>query len=118
MFSTRQNGSITVTSPAGAVRLGEDNVRLRDHMRTQLDAGHRKLLMDLSRVTFMDSSGVGLLVEIKAHAMHVDGDLRLCNVPPDVSTILSRLMLNTILTVYGTEESAMAEWGEGQTSGA
>ncbi len=111
MIRTHQLGQLIVATPVGEIRLGEEHTRIRDQLRNLLDTGQRKLLIDLSRVTYMDSSGVGLLLEIKVHAMNVQGDLRLCNVSPEVSQILSRLMLHTILTAYTSEDAALAEWG-------
>jgi anti-anti-sigma factor len=107
----RDLGQVAVIELEGEVRLGKESVLLRDTVRYRLDSRVTFLLIDLAKVTYMDSSGVGLLVEFKAHAVHSGGDVRLCNCPAAVAKILSRLMLHNILTVYANEESALAGWG-------
>jgi hypothetical protein len=48
---------------------------------------------------------------MKAHAVHGQGDIRLCRCPSFVASILYRLALHRILEMYETEETAMEKWG-------
>ena len=107
---TRESGKVFVASLEGEVRLGRESVLMRDRIRTELDAGRQFVLLDLAKVTYMDSTGVGLLVEIKAHTIHSGGDIRLCNCPDIVTKVLYRLALNNIVAVYDNEEAALAGW--------
>ena len=47
-----------------------------------------EIVIDLLDVTFMDASGLGLLVGTKNRQQRHGGDLRLCNAPPCVMTLL------------------------------
>jgi anti-anti-sigma factor len=111
-------GDVLVVSLRGELSLGKESVLLRDHLRKHLDGGFRRILLDLEGVSYMDSTGIGVLVEIKAHAVHRDGDLRLCRSPSFVTKILFRLALHRILEVFETEEAALAAWGAPSASGA
>ena len=104
-------GDILVVALRGELSLGKESVLLRDHLRNRLDGGSHHILLDLEKITYMDSTGIGVLVELKAHAVHGNGDLRLCRSPSFVTKILYRLALHRILEVFETEEAAMVGWG-------
>ncbi len=104
-------GDIVVVSLEGTVTLGKESVLLRDTLRERCDTVSSRILLDLEDVTFMDSSGIGVLVELKAHALHHMGDVRVCNCPSFVTRILFRLALHRILEVYETEDQALHAWG-------
>ncbi len=103
-------GDVLVASLQGTLALGKESVLLRDHLRRRFDAGARHILLVLEHVTFMDSSGIGVLVEMKAHAIHRQGDVRLCRCPSFVTRILYRLALHRILEMFETEEAALHGW--------
>src|SRR5208282_5158423 len=90
----RPAGDVLVATLQGKLLLGKESVLLRDHLRRRLDAGSSQILLVLEKVTFMDSTGVAVLVELKAHAIHCGGDLRLCRCPTSVARILHRLALH------------------------
>jgi anti-anti-sigma factor len=110
---TREVGNVLVVALEGEVLLGRESVLMRDAVRTELDAGRKFVLLNLAQVSFMDSSGVGVLVEIKAHTLHSGGDIRLCNCPDLVTKLLYRLALIKILAVYESEEAALDGWAGG-----
>src|ERR1035438_9238090 len=101
-------GDVLGVTLRGELSLGKESILLRDHLRKRLDAGSHYLLLDLDKVTFMDSTGIGVLVELKAHAVHCYGDLRLCRCPSFVTRILFRLALHRILEVFDTQDAEMA----------
>ena len=107
----RPGGDVLAVTLHGTLSLGKESILLRDHLRQRFDAGSRYILLILEPVTFMDSSGIGVLVEMKAHAVHGQGDIRLCRCPSFVASILYRLALHRILEMYETEEAAMEKWG-------
>lgn len=48
---------------------------LRDELYSTIDQGSRALVVDLSRLSFIDSSGLGVLVASLKHMREVDGEL-------------------------------------------
>jgi anti-anti-sigma factor len=107
----RPGGDVLVATLHGTLSLGKESILLRDHLRKRFDEGARYILLVLEHITFMDSSGIGVLVEMKAHAVHGLGDIRLCRCPSFVASILYRLSLHRILEMYETEEAALDKWG-------
>lgn len=57
----------------------------------------RKLVLDLSNVTFMDSSGIALLLGTQKRMQRLDGSLLVCNVPPQAHRVLDAAGLNRLI---------------------
>lgn len=61
---------------------------LREHLLAALDRPRPRVLVDLAGVTFMDASGLGILVLIQRRAAHRDGTLRLLAPTPAIRRLL------------------------------
>ena len=71
-------------------------------------AGHRHLFLDLRGVTFMDSSGFGALLGATKRLRPEGGSLNLIGCNRTIQRMLHLTRLDTILSLYETEEEAMA----------
>jgi anti-sigma B factor antagonist len=92
------NGEIDVhTGPA-----------LRDHLLSAFAAGEDTLVVDLSQVSFLDSSGLGVLVTAHKRARTTDGELRIAACRQPVSTIFQITALDRAFCIYPTVEAALA----------
>ncbi len=77
----------------------------RRRLRPLIDEGYRFLLIDLEQVTHINSSAIGLFVELYNSVHRVKGTLRLMNCGPNIQKILQQTRLDTILM---NEEAASA----------
>ena len=66
-----------------------------------------KMWIDLTRVSFIDSSGLGMLVRLLISMRKNGGDLKLCNVPPDIHKVLKTTNLNKLFDMHESEEDAI-----------
>lgn len=66
------------------------------------------LVIDLSGVTFMDSTGLSALVKIRNAAVDLSKQISLCNVPSQVLQILTITGLDTVLPIVNGPESTTA----------
>src|SRR5258706_10540065 len=107
---SRDINDVHIVDLEGDLTMGKEAALLREHLRKHLDAGGRHLVLQMEKIAFMDSSGVGVLVEIKAHALNLNGDIRLCGCPSFVTRLLFRLALHRILEVYDSEEAVLLKW--------
>lgn len=110
-METREAGQVLVVDLAGDVTLGQESIALRDLLRARLDEDRKAILVNFAAVKYMDSTGIGVLVEAKSHAMTKGAQIRLCNLPPFVDKVLRRVNLHTVLQVYGTENEALENFG-------
>ncbi|MFF8565838.1 STAS domain-containing protein [Streptomyces albidoflavus] len=103
----RTAGDVTILGLAGKITINGGDVELRSAVNGQLDAGVRKILLDLGEVTTVDSSGVGELVSLYTRISNRDGRLKLLNLPPKVRDILAITQLITVFEVFDDEDEAV-----------
>ena len=74
-----------------------------------IEQGHRSLVVDMSDVTFIDSSGLGALVFAlkRLKAQEGQGDIRLANVQEPVVELLEIIRLQRVFSSYPSVEQAV-----------
>lgn len=85
----------------------DTEAELRDAVRRQLDAGRRHLVIDLSRVPYVDSCGLGTMVQAYVSARRVGGSVRLMNVCQRVRHLLTVTRLLSVFEFYQPEARAV-----------
>lgn len=81
---------------------------LRDAMLEQLEAGARTLVVDLSNVRYVDSSGLSSLVHVATTAEKTNGSIVLCGLDPSVRKVLEMTRLTEYFEITDDLESAQA----------
>jgi anti-sigma B factor antagonist len=94
----------------GRIVLGEETVALREKVKGLLGEGKKKLVLDLKKVTFIDSSGLGALVAAHASAKSSGATLRLCNLGSRTHELLQITRLVTIFEVSNSEADAVSSF--------
>jgi anti-anti-sigma factor len=85
----------------------ESVAELRLHAEAELAAGRcRELTIDMSGLTFIDSTGLGLLVELRRAAGVSNVTLQIANVPPRVARVFAIAGLAETFGVQASDESA------------
>lgn len=69
------------------------------------------LVVDLRRVTFLDSAGCGALVAAQRRCREAGGNLHVCNATGHVKTVLDLARVSRVLGVHPTREQAVAAFG-------
>ena len=87
-LSTRQVGDVTVVDVAGRITLGEGSSALRETLRDLVGKNHKKILLNLGDVTYIDSSGIGELVSGFTTVTNQGGQLKLLNLTKRVKDLL------------------------------
>ena len=94
---------------------GEIDVAVADLMAAELaaaiEAGPPRLLVDLSQVTFMDSSALSALVGTHKKAVAVGGEVRLVGPNARLRKLLAITQLDQLFPVHDSVESACADAG-------
>ena len=107
-LTTQTYGDWAVIAIAG--RLAAANVsELRSEIASAVDKGWPKVVLELSRVGFVDSSGLGGVVGGLKCARQAGGSLRLVAPTEQVTMILHLTNLDQILPVYPSVETACAD---------
>jgi len=98
---------VTVVDVAGRITLGEGSSALRDTLRDMVGQGHKKMLLNLGDVSYIDSSGIGELVSGFTTVTNQGGQLKLLNLTKRVKDLLQITKLYTVFDVHDDEASAV-----------
>ncbi len=104
--STRSEGKVQVVSPVGDVDMSS-SPQLLDHLREVQRGRPSRLVVDLSGVEYMDSSGVATLVETLKAARKDQTDLLLCGLNERVRSIFEIARLDTVFGIVPDVQSAL-----------
>jgi anti-sigma B factor antagonist len=101
--SARQLAVVTVTGDVDVMNASE----LRELLLEQFAAGARHFVLDLSEVSFLDSTGLGVLVATHRRTRNGAGSLRLVVTGKQLLQLLRMTGLNSVFRVYPSLEEAL-----------
>ena len=107
-ISERTIGDVVIVDVAGKITLGDGgDVALRDKMRSLIQQDHKKVLLNLGEVSYVDSAGLGEIVQSYATVTKNGGKLKLLNVTKRIKDLLSITKLLTVFECHETEDEAL-----------
>lgn len=106
-LNTRKVGDVTVIDVSGRITLGEGSSALRDALRDLITQGDKKILLNLSDVSYIDSSGIGELVSGFTSVANAGGTLKLLGLTKRVKDLLQITKLYTVFDVHEEEAHAV-----------
>jgi anti-sigma B factor antagonist len=106
-LTTRQVGDVTVIDATGRITLGEGASTFRDTIRDLATKGDKKLLVNLSDVSYIDSSGIGEMVSGFTTVTNHGGQLKLLGLTKRVKDLLQITKLYTVFEVFEDEGAAV-----------
>ena len=83
---------------------------LKERMLQLFDDGKANLVIDLSGVRFIDSSGLGALVSGFKNASAREGSLKLCNLQPQVRSMFELTRLHRVFEIYPSLDEAVGSF--------
>ena len=107
-ITTRTHQDITILLPEGKITLGDGDQELGEAVRQALEKGARKIVLNLEKVTYMDSSGVGELVGCYTSIKNRGGELRICGMNTRIFNLITMTSLHSVFDVKDTEAEAIA----------
>jgi len=107
--SVRQAGTVTVVDISGMVTYNEAGA-LHETFLELLRNGRKNILLNLSNVTQLDSSGIGALARAFATVRGKGGDLKMMQLSKQVQRLLEITNLCTIFEDYSDETTALSSF--------
>jgi anti-sigma B factor antagonist len=101
-YNVDERYNSVVITLKGNVMGGPDGAKLHDTLHELKEGGKTNVVVDLSKVKFMNSSGLGMLISAMTTMRNAGGDLRLANV---ADRIQSLLVITKLITVFKHFES-------------
>ena len=111
-MTTRQVGDVTVIDAVGRITLGDGASTFRDTVRNLAASGHKKLLLNLAEVSYIDSSGIGELVGAFTSVRGQGGQLKLLNPVVKVVSVLRITRLDHLFPVETDEAAAIQSFSK------
>jgi anti-sigma B factor antagonist len=108
---TQISGDVFILRCDGRIAYGDECAILRERVVSLL-LGTPKLVVDLQGVDYVDSEGLGMLVGLFVSARNRGGELKLASAHKHVKDLLRRTNLDTIFTMYGNNDEAVAAFGK------
>lgn len=107
----RQAGNVTVVEARGRLTLAAGGTALRDTLHVLVNKGHKRFILDLAGIEFIDSFGIGELVRSYTTVRKHGGDLKLLRVSKTVHDLLEITHLSDVFNFYSDEEAALRSFG-------
>jgi anti-sigma B factor antagonist len=107
----RSLGQVKLVKLRGRLNLGDSVDRLRDTLADLMSSGDTRVVLDLSEVPWIDSSGIGLLVKILTSAKQRGGSIKLLNPSKFTVQTLKMICLLDLFDVFDDQEKAVASFG-------
>jgi anti-sigma B factor antagonist len=98
---------IIVLDMRGRITLGRETEAFRRKIKELIDAGTRRLILDLGEITYVDSVGLSTLIASWTSMRKQGGDLKLLRLPRDVHQLLQITRLVTVFDIHDNLESAL-----------
>ncbi|HEX7154775.1 MAG TPA: STAS domain-containing protein [Thermoanaerobaculia bacterium] len=108
--TTRTVEGVEVINLQGKITIGSGDTQLREVIMNTLNSGKSNLLLDMSGVTTIDSSGIGELVGSFTTVTNRGGKLKLLHLPAKLNELLHVTQLITVFEVYENEQEALRSY--------
>jgi anti-sigma B factor antagonist len=110
-INTRTVDGVLIVDCSGRIIFGEESATLRDTVKN-LIAEHKKIILHLGGVTYIDSGGLGTLVALYTTARNAGTSIKLANLTQRVGDLLQVTKLLTVFEVYESEGKALESFKE------
>jgi anti-sigma B factor antagonist len=108
-ISTRQVESVIIVDCYGQLVFGEETTLLREQVKGLLPTNQR-IVLNLRDLTFLDSSGMGALIELFTSAQRAGGCLKLASLSKHIRDALTITKLVLVFEVFSDEFAAVASF--------
>ena len=109
-LTVREDGSITVIKVEGDLVIGAPEAEFKKTVLQLLERGRVNLLIDLSDVGFLDSSGLGALVRAMTTSQNEGGQTKLLGAGPQVRKLLEMTKLDSVFEMFDDLETAASSF--------
>lgn len=103
---------VLVIALSGKVIGGPELIEVKDVFRKAVDQDKKRIILDLGKVSWMDSSGLGVIVSGHTTISRASGALKILNATKKINELFIITKLITIFDTYSDEQEAIDSFGE------
>jgi len=111
-LSWKQSGGVSVLQFRNNAELTQSAGELDQLRREVLEQNDSRVIIDLSRVTKIDSAGLGQLMGCYSHLVRNAGEMKIVNARPEVCKLLEMTGISMLLPNYADEQDAVRSFGQ------
>jgi anti-sigma B factor antagonist len=105
--TTLNNVDIAVIEARGSIIGGDETDELKAKAKDLVDQGNKKLILDLTHVTYLNSSGIGAVVSIHTMYSKIEGKIKVCGLGKGVKNVFVITSLTRVIDVEETRDEAI-----------
>lgn len=113
----RESAGVTILEFGGRITLGAETALMRDTILNLIKQGRKAIVVDLSQVSHIDSTGIGELVSVAQTMRQQGGDLKLLNLTKKLRDMVEVVKLGTIFELFDDETAAVKSFSQRQEPG-
>jgi len=106
-LTSREESGVVVIEPKGKIMGGPDATMLHDLLHDLINQNKKKVVIDLSKVEWMNSTGLGILISGLTTLRNNGGELKLAKVTDKIESLLTITKLITVFENYDSVEEAV-----------
>ena len=103
----RPSGDVMILDVKGKLTIGDGDELLKDKINSLIQQGHKKLILNLEGVPYVDSAGLGEIVRTYTTVSRQGGNLKLLNLTKRIEDLLAITKLLTVFDTYEDEPEAL-----------
>ena len=109
-WNMRRSDDVTVFDLKGGLEGGPDTYQIKDLVKEQLGLNHRKFVINLSQVDYVNSTGIGIIASVYTLISSAGGKMVISNANEKVSRVMMVTKLLEVFESYKSEGEAVASF--------
>lgn len=107
-IETKDIDGIKIVKITGQIRISTQN-EFKDIMdRLSIESLEKKVILSLDGVFYLNSAGLGIIIDTYKKFKEVQGHIVLCNLMPDITKLFEVTKLNNFIEIFKNEEEAIS----------
>jgi len=106
-LTSREESGVVVLEPKGKIMGGPDATILHDQLHDLISQDKKKVIVDLSKVEWMNSTGLGILISGLTTLRNNGGELKLARITDKIESLLTITKLITVFESFDDVEGAV-----------
>jgi anti-sigma B factor antagonist len=109
-ISTHEKDDVVILEPKGKIMGGPEATELRNHLYDLISQDHKKVVIDLLHVEWMNSTGLGILISGMTSLRNNKGELKLSSVSEKVASLFEITKLSSVFEIFDSADQAVVSF--------
>ncbi len=109
-IQVREVGNVVILDINGEIDL-YNAPEIKETIKNQMEQGKNQIIINLDKVSYIDSSGIGVLISSLSNLKKAGGGLKIIHVYASVRKVFELTKLTSFFDIYDSEQEALAAYG-------